>query len=53
MSMIRETEVGTGQTLLEASSRNTGLALAAIANAIGLPAEVAVPERIPEEKRCY
>ncbi|MDP6455917.1 MAG: pyridoxal-phosphate dependent enzyme [Candidatus Marinimicrobia bacterium] len=53
LSMIRETEVGTGQTLLEASSRNTGLALAAIANAIGLPAEVAVPERIPEEKRCY
>lgn len=51
LSMIRETEVGAGQTLLEASSGNTGLALAAIANAIGLLTEVAVPERIPEEKK--
>lgn len=40
-----------GKTLVEPSSGNTGIALAAVANAWGIPVEIAVPERIPEEKK--
>lgn len=40
-----------GKTIVEPSSGNTGLALAAIANAWGIPVEIAVPERVPEEKK--
>ncbi|MBI2850223.1 MAG: PLP-dependent cysteine synthase family protein [Chloroflexi bacterium] len=40
-----------GKTLVEPSSGNTGIALAAVANAMGIPVEIAVPERIPEEKK--
>ncbi len=39
------------KTLIEPSSGNTGIALASIANAWGISVEVAVPERIPEEKK--
>ena len=40
-----------GKTVIEPSSGNTGIALACIANALGIPVEVAVPERIPDEKK--
>ena len=41
-----------GKTLIEPSSGNTGIALACIANARGIPVEIAVPEKIPEEKKA-
>ena len=41
----------TGKTIVEPSSGNTGIALACVANALGIPVEIAVPERIPEEKK--
>jgi cysteine synthase A/cysteine synthase B len=37
--------------LAEPSSGNTCIALAALANAKGIPIEIAVPEDIPEEKK--
>ncbi len=40
-----------GKTLVEPSSGNTGIALASIANSLGVPVEVAVPKGIPEEKK--
>lgn len=40
-----------GRTIIEPSSGNTGIALACLANALGIPVEVAVPNRIPEEKK--
>ncbi|MBI2869763.1 MAG: pyridoxal-phosphate dependent enzyme [Chloroflexi bacterium] len=39
------------QTVIEPSSGNTGIALVGMANALGIPAEIAVPKRIPEEKK--
>ena len=51
LSMINGTKVKEGQSLVEPSSGNTGLALAAISNASGIPVEIAVPKRIPEEKK--
>jgi cysteine synthase len=39
------------RTIIEPSSGNTGIALVSLANALGIPAEIAVPERIPEEKK--
>ena len=39
------------RTIVEPSSGNTGIALVSVANALGIPAEIAVPERIPEEKK--
>ncbi len=39
------------RTVVEPSSGNTGIALACVANALGIPVEVVVPERIPEEKK--
>lgn len=50
--MLRHISLEDGQTLVEPSSGNTGLALAAIANVQGIPIEIAVPERIPEEKKA-
>ncbi len=41
----------TNRTIIEPSSGNTGIALVCIANALGVPVEVAVPENIPEEKK--
>lgn len=51
LSMLDGTEIKDGQRLIEPSSGNTGIALAALANARGIPIEIAVPERIPEEKK--
>jgi len=39
------------KTIVEPSSGNTGIALVSLANALGIPVEIAVPERIPEEKK--
>lgn len=52
LSMLRGASLESGQTLIEPSSGNTGLALAALANAAGVPMEVAVPEGVPEEKKA-
>jgi cysteine synthase A/cysteine synthase B len=51
LSMLRGVRINEGQSLVEPSSGNTGIALAALANAKGIPIEIAVPERIPEEKK--
>jgi cysteine synthase A/cysteine synthase B len=51
LSMLQGTKIDQGQILIEPSSGNTGLALAALANAKGLPVEIAVPEGVPEEKK--
>ena len=48
--MLAALETG-GRTVIEPSSGNTGIALACIANALGIPVEIAVPEKIPEEKK--
>lgn len=40
-----------GKTIVEPSSGNTGIALVSLANAMGIPVEIAVPEGIPEEKK--
>lgn len=49
--LLRGTELGQDQVLVEPTSGNTGIALAAIANAQGLPIEIALPEGTPEEKK--
>ena len=51
LSMLRGVEIKQGQSLAEPSSGNTGIALAALANAKGIPIEIAVPEGIPDEKK--
>ena len=51
LSMLRGIQIHEGQALAEPSSGNTGIALASLANAKGIPIEIAVPERIPEEKK--
>ncbi len=48
--MLKALEVG-NRTVVEPSSGNTGIALACVANALGVPIEIAVPEGIPEEKK--
>ena len=48
--MLKALEVG-NKTVAEPSSGNTGIALACVANALGIPVEIAVPEKIPEEKK--
>ncbi|MFQ6121904.1 MAG: pyridoxal-phosphate dependent enzyme [Dehalococcoidales bacterium] len=48
--MLKALEVG-NRTVVEPSSGNTGIALACVTNALGIPIEIAVPERIPEEKK--
>ncbi|MHA2007508.1 MAG: PLP-dependent cysteine synthase family protein [Promethearchaeota archaeon] len=50
-SMLKNVEFKKDQSILEPSSGNTGIALAALANARGIPIEIAVPTRIPEEKK--
>ncbi|MEL7562619.1 cysteine synthase family protein [Dehalogenimonas sp. 4OHTPN] len=40
-----------GKTVIEPSSGNTGLAIAAIANTLGIAVEIAVPRGIPEDKK--
>jgi len=50
--MLRGLELADGQPLVEPSAGNTGIALAALANAQGTPIEIAVPEGVPEEKKA-
>ncbi len=48
--MLKALEIG-DRTVVEPSSGNTGIALACVANALGIPIEIAVPEKIPDEKK--
>ena len=48
--MLKALEIG-NKTVVEPSSGNTGIALACVANALGISVEIAVPERIPDEKK--
>ncbi len=48
--MLRTLKIGS-KTVVEPSSGNTGIALACVANALGIPVEIVVPDRIPEEKK--
>ena len=50
-SMLKNVNFQEGKCILEPTSGNTGIALASLANAKGIPIEVAVPTRIPEEKK--
>ena len=50
LEMLKGLEIN-GRTLVEPSSGNTGIALAGIANSLGVPVEIAVPEGIPAEKK--
>ena len=49
--LLRGTKLGEDQVLAEPTAGNTGIALAALANAQGTPIELAVPEGTPEEKK--
>ncbi|MEJ2298578.1 MAG: cysteine synthase family protein [Woeseiaceae bacterium] len=49
--MLKGLALEEGQSLVEPSAGNTGIALAALANARGIPIEIAVPEGVPEEKK--
>jgi len=49
--MLKALEIG-DRTVVEPSSGNTGIALACVANAWGIPIEIAVPQGIPEEKKA-
>ena len=48
--MLKALEIG-NRTVVEPSSGNTGISLACVANTLGIPIEIAVPEKIPEEKK--
>ena len=48
--MLRALEIE-NKTVVEPSSGNTGIALACVANALGVLVEIAVPEKIPDEKK--
>ena len=48
--MLRELEIGS-RTVAEPSSGNTGIALACVANALGIRVRIAVPGGIPDEKK--
>ena len=50
--MLRGLELKDGQALVEPSAGNTGIALAAMANAQDTPIEIAVPDGTPEEKKA-
>jgi cysteine synthase len=50
--MLNGLELGPDQALVEPSAGNTGIALAAMANARNLPIEIAVPNGTPEEKKA-
>jgi len=50
--MLRGLQLDSGQALVEPSAGNTGIALAAMANAQGTPIEIAVPTGTPEEKKA-
>ncbi|MDP2931910.1 MAG: pyridoxal-phosphate dependent enzyme [Chloroflexota bacterium] len=48
--MLKSLDVD-GRKVVEPSSGNTGIALTCVANALGIPIEIAVPKGIPEEKK--
>lgn len=50
--MLNGLQVNDEQTIIEPSSGNTGIGLVCIANARGIPIEIAVPDKIPEEKKA-
>ena len=50
--MLSGLDLEDGQSLVEPSAGNTGIALAALANAQGTAIEIAVPEGVPEEKKA-
>ncbi len=50
--MLRGLQIESNQALVEPSAGNTGIALAAMANAQGTPIEIAVPNGTPEEKKA-
>jgi cysteine synthase B len=50
--LLKGTPVRDGQVLTEPTAGNTGIALAALANAQGTPIELALPEGTPEEKKA-
>jgi len=50
--LLNGTRLEDGQALVEPTSGNTGIALAALANARGVPIEIALPEGTPEEKKA-
>jgi cysteine synthase B len=50
--LLRGTPLKEGQILTEPTAGNTGIALAALANAQGIPIELALPEGTPEEKKA-
>jgi len=50
--MLRGLKIRAGQALVEPSAGNTGIALAAMANAQDTPIEIAVPDGTPEEKKA-
>jgi len=50
--MLGGLQLSEDQSLVEPSAGNTGIALAALANAQGNPIEIAVPEGVPEEKKA-
>ena len=50
--LLRGTNLREGQVLTEPTAGNTGIALAALANAQGTPIELALPDGTPEEKKA-
>ena len=52
LHMLRGLRLRADQALVEPSAGNTGIALAAMANARGTPIEIAVPDGTPEEKKA-
>lgn len=52
LHMLRGLCLRDDQALVEPSAGNTGIALAAMANAGGTPIEIAVPDGTPEEKKA-
>jgi cysteine synthase len=50
--MLRGLKIESDQALVEPSAGNTGIALAAMANAQGMPIEIAVPNGTPDEKKA-
>src|SRR4030042_3276523 len=50
VEMLKALEIG-NRTIVEPSSGNTGIALTCVANALGIPVEIAVPSGVPEEKK--
>jgi cysteine synthase A/cysteine synthase B len=49
--LLKGLDLQQGQVLAEPTAGNTGIALAALANAQGQPVELAVPDGTPEEKK--